>query len=190
MVDLGLPLRWWWLRQVIGVEAERKAAAANAAAPSPTPEPELAPPPSQDVLDIVLEQTCRLDELAAKKTKAIQCLGQAASRLEQAGAHVHRHANREDEIRALEALEEDYRRAQQTVEQLAKTSIRPPDAKPRSSCSTSIAVSTPNLSTARTPGPRSLTTPPFTQTAASRSPSETPPSHCRDDSAASSDPHL
>lgn len=81
---------------------------------------ELAPPPSQDVLDIVLEQTCRLDELAAKKTKAIQRLGQAASRLEQAGARVHRHANSEDDIRALEALEEDYRRAQQTVEQLGQ----------------------------------------------------------------------
>ncbi len=33
---------------------------------------------------------------------------------------MHRHANSEDDIRALEALEEDYRRAQQTVEQLGQ----------------------------------------------------------------------
>lgn len=79
---------------------------------------ELAPPPSQDALNIILEQACPLDELKAKQAKATRRLDEATTRLETEVMRSNHHTNSEDYVRTLEALEEDYRRAQQTVELL------------------------------------------------------------------------
>lgn len=77
----------------------------------------LAPPPSKEALDIVLEQTCPMEELSRKLDRANQRLTQVVEKLEREAAQQHRGSSKE-RASYLEELEADYRNTQASVQRI------------------------------------------------------------------------